>query len=106
MTLKVQNRIIEPDRLAQIKLHTNLLQSPKNLMRARIVTAIGDTGILQHMIILKGTRPQTKHKSILLHPIILIFFPLRKQNKEYFPGYHDIYTWGLLSEEVLWYSDR
>lgn len=54
---EVRHRLVKPERLSQIKFIAYLLQGAEYLMSAGILTAVSDTGIPQHMIILKNSCP-------------------------------------------------
>ena len=62
MTFELHNVLVQPDRLAEIKLEADFIQCPKNLVGTGVAGVIRNTGIPEHMIILKGSCPQAKHK--------------------------------------------
>lgn len=55
--LEIRNGLIQPDRLSQIKFIAYLFQGAEYLMGAGIITAIYNTGISQHMIVLENPCP-------------------------------------------------
>ena len=59
--LKIPYRSIQPDRISQIQLITDLLQTVKNLVRPSLLAVITDHGILQHMVIFPDSSPKAKH---------------------------------------------
>ena len=57
VALKVCYGFIQPERPAQVKLHTYLVQSPKNLVGPGIRAVVSDTGILQHTVVFESSCP-------------------------------------------------
>lgn len=68
-TFKIGNIFIQPDRLTEVKLIAGLLQRPENFMGAGGGAVIGNTGVLQHMIVFKKPCPKTKHIGFPLNTI-------------------------------------
>ena len=61
MFLKLPDIRIEPDRLAEIKGVTDLVQSPEHLVRSRVRGIIADHGIRGHPVVFPYLSPQSKH---------------------------------------------
>ena len=53
MTLELCDRGVQPDRFAQVKFITDLIQSVKYFVRAGVGGLISDHGIPQHSVIFK-----------------------------------------------------
>lgn len=68
---------VQPERLSQIKLQADLLQSVEDLMGARLLAAVFDHGILYHSVVFPFLGPQTKHTA---PPFLLL--PLYKYRRE------------------------
>ena len=57
MNFELHNVLVQPDRLAEIKLEADFIQCPKNLVGTGVAGVIRNTGIPEHVIILKGSGP-------------------------------------------------
>ena len=57
VTLELQNVLVQPDRLAEIKLQTDVIQCAEYFVGAGVIGGIRNTGVPEHMIILKGSGP-------------------------------------------------
>lgn len=57
MPLEILDIGVQPDRLAQVEFHADVMQCTKNLVCARICGIITDHGIGEQMIILKNFSP-------------------------------------------------
>ena len=53
---------VKPNRIAQIKLLTDLLESPEDLVSPSVIYFQFDSCALKHTIIFKGSCPYSKHK--------------------------------------------
>ena len=54
---KIRYGLVQPDRPGQVEPQAYLIQRPEDLVGAGVCTAVGDTGILKHMIVFEDPCP-------------------------------------------------
>lgn len=57
VSFEIGNGFVQPDWSSQVKLEADFIQRPKYFVGAGIFAAVADAGILQQVIVLKGSCP-------------------------------------------------